>query len=158
MTPNLQLNALIDIPEFEKIRQRYRLISVWCRDSIFLFDKRSLVIFQDLREEDETDVYYYDRRAHAATFNMYGIADRVSNPEDKRLDDLAAIYAKNIDFESMAMRTDRKRRSLAFSLALLEVHGETIFREGEMYMNFRENFTRVIKQIADDWERCMRSG
>jgi hypothetical protein len=156
MTPNIKMEKLLELQEFKGIVAKYKISSVWCRGTVFLFSASTAILFQDLIQDDETDVFLYDRSRRRCTANMYGIADRITNPADKRLEELTAWYAKVIDFGSISLRGDRKKESLSFSLALLELYGGQILFDSS-FLGFDEIFTSPILEVTNEWETCMKN-
>jgi hypothetical protein len=156
MTPNIKMQKLPELQEFKGIVAKYKISSVWCRSTVFLFSASSAILFQDLIQDDETDVFLYDRSRRRCTANMYGIADRIANPANKQLRELTAWYTKVIDFESLSLRSDRKKESLSFSLALLELYGDQILFDSSL-LGFGEIFTSPISEVANEWEACMKN-
>lgn len=146
---------LLHLEEFSEIAAEYKLSSVWCRDAVFLFSGSVAIIFQDLIQDDETDVFFYDRIRRRCTANMYGIADRIVESEQGPLKRLADWYLKTIDFARISLNRDRKKESLSFSLALLKLYGHRILCES-LPTDFNEIFTTPILQTTDEWEQCMQ--
>lgn len=156
MTPNLKMERLLELEEFKKIAVKYKMSSSWCRGMIFLFNGASAVIFQDLIQEDEVDALFYDRITRSCTANMYGISDRIVDSKDNRLNELTSAYINVIDFGRLSLLSERKKESLAFSLAILELYGDRILVDS-LNLNFKELFSTPIVQISDQWEHCMDS-
>jgi hypothetical protein len=155
MTPNNRMVELPHLEEFLEIAAEYKMSSVWCRDAVFLFSGSVAIIFHDLIQDDEIDVFLYDRLRRRCTANMYGIADRIVGPDQRPLNQLAESYFKKIDFARISVNRDRKKESLSFSLALLKLYGHRILCES-LSMDFDEIFTTPILQTTDEWEQCMQ--
>jgi hypothetical protein len=156
MIPNMKMEGLIELKEFKRVVVKYRVSSLWCRNAVFLFTKSSAIVFQDLIQEDEVDAFLYDRIKGLCTANMYGIADRIVDPKDNRLNELTSAYLKVIDFGRLSLHSDRKKESLSFSLALLDLYGSQILFE-PLSLNFRELFSAPIVQVTNQWEQCMHT-
>jgi hypothetical protein len=97
----------------------------------------------------------YDRAGHGLTFNLYGVAKAVLGAgEQARLDQRIQHYLMALDFAQLALHSERKRSSLAFGLALLDLHGDRIF-SGRLPRELPQLFeTRPV--CWPQWERAMR--
>jgi len=154
MTPNKKLINLLRISEFEKLRLQGNLQSTWCESQVFLFNEVNAILFQDIIQEDEVDVFLYHRKSRSSTFNLYGVADFLLNNAIKdSMSEILKSYRKSIDFNVLNIFAERKKQSLAFGFALLASVGDRIWS-----LSPQENallFTPVLDIVSSRWEKCM---
>lgn len=155
MAPNENIEKLLSAREIDEITCNLGLLSSWCDSTIFLFSDSRAILISDLTQEYEIDVQIYDRLGRVVTFNLYGVAaDIIDSGQREVFDDLILKYFESIDFDELHLRTDRKKRSLCFSLAVLRLYGARIFSDSFL-LDFSKYFSLVIDQVSEKWERCM---
>lgn len=154
MTPNQRLKNLITLSEFQSVRRKLHLQDSWCSNTIFLFNDLSAILFQDLIQEYQTEVFLYDRKNRSATANLYGIASKLLDVEDeKQVEELTGRYMSSINFTTLGIDVEEKKKSLAYALALLSYAGDSV-----MAFSASDNgefFTAPIRRVTSEWESCM---
>jgi hypothetical protein len=155
MTPNPALAALPQLPPVRELMQRLALSTLWLDNCIFIFNGTTAVLLSDLTQEYEADIMLYDRASRGLTLNLYGIArSLVGAGEQVHMDRLIQHYVLALDFAQLALNSERKRSSLAFGLALLDLHGDRIL-SGRLRDELPHLFgTRPIQWHR--WEHAMR--
>lgn len=155
MSANILIKNLQEAPEVVEIMDKFGLSSCWCDDAVFLFSKSSAILVSDLVHEYEADVQVYDRASRGITFNLYGIANCIVGLDRRAsLEQPVEEYFRSLDFEKINLRTERKRRSLCFALAFINLYGDKIF-VGSPSVEFPNFFTVVTDLVSKKWEGCM---
>lgn len=85
MISNGNLRTLCGFEIFTDLTKNLTAEVAWCDATIFLYTNDVAILFTDLIQEFEIDIFLYDRNCNAYTYNMYGIEDFLLTAGEKAL-------------------------------------------------------------------------
>jgi hypothetical protein len=154
MISNGSLYILCEFEIFKELADYLEAELVWCEATIFLYTKDMAILFTDLIQEVEVDIFLYDRNYNAYTYNMYGIEDSLLTAKEKTsVSKKAFSLMSEIDFERLGIKSLQKKESIAFALSLLRQFGRRIFATSLSAFPLLAN--KPTEKMRERWNKCM---
>lgn len=154
MISNGNLRTLCGFEIFTDLTKNLTAEVAWCDATIFLYTNDVAILFTDLIQEFEIDIFLYDRNCNAYTYNMYGIEDFLLTAGEKALvSNDASILINEMDFDLLGVKSLQKRQSIAFALSLLRRFGRRIFSTSLIKLPLLAN--EPTEEMQERWNTCM---